>query len=225
MASDQLNVILLGASRRGQGHPGRTHRGALRAAAHLDRRDAARRGRAGHRDGTRGAALHAGRRARPGRGRDRRRARPSGRARHAARLPARRLSRARSSRPSASTACWPRRGVRSRTSCSSTSPRTSSSSASRGAARAASAASSTTSPSIRRAPRASATPAARRSLQRADDNEETVRNRLAVYRSQTAPADRLLLREGRPRRGSRRRQDARRRLRAGGRHPRRRVRP
>ena len=62
-------------------------------------------------------------------------------------------------------------------------------------------------------------------LQRADDNEETVRNRLAVYRRQTAPLVELLRRAGRARRGARRRQAARRRVRAGRRDPRRRVKP
>ena len=51
----------------------------------------------------------------------------------------------------------------------------------------AAAARSTTSPSTRPRRRASATSTARELTQRADDNEETVRNRIAVYEQQTAP--------------------------------------
>ena len=97
-------------ARRRQGHAGRAHRRPLRAAAHLHRRDAARRGRRGHRDGSRGAEVHGGRRAGPGRGRHRRRPRPPGASPTPGRASCSTASRAPSSRPSVWTPCWPTAG-------------------------------------------------------------------------------------------------------------------
>ena len=48
MTQRQLNVVLLGAPGRRQGHAGRAHRARFRPAAHLHRRHAARGGRPGH---------------------------------------------------------------------------------------------------------------------------------------------------------------------------------
>ena len=88
-----MNIVLLGAAGRRQGHPGRQARRDVRAAPHLHGRHLPQGRRRGHAARPRGQALHGRRRARPRRRRHRHRQGPPVRARlrrglHARRLPA-----------------------------------------------------------------------------------------------------------------------------------------